>query len=117
MAWSYGVDVFQGVLVTGFAGVPALLLGVLGFGLANVPEGGPLTALAAILVAGGGLAGGGLGVKAYRALYRVGIHRARTALEGLLGAIAGRAQGGWRSTPLGDDEPPPAFPGASNPAD
>ncbi len=115
VAWSYGMDVFQAFFATGFAGVPAILLGVLGFGLANVPEGGPLTALAAILIAGGGLAGGGLGVKAYRALYRVGIHRARTALEGLLGAIAGRAQGGWRSTPLGDGEAPPALPGAPAP--
>ena len=72
---------------------------------------------AAILMAGGGLAGASLGVKGYRALYRVGIRRARTALEGLLGAIAGRAQGGWRGTPLGDGEPPPALPGASSPTD
>ena len=117
VGWSYGTDVFQGVLVTGFAGVPGVLLGVLGFGLANVPEGGPLTALAAILIAGGGLVGGGLGVKGYRALYRVGIQRAKKALEGLLGALAGHAEGGWRITPLVDGGPPPALPGASDSAD
>ncbi len=117
VAWSYGVEVFQGVVAAGFAGVPGVLLGVLGYGLSNVPEGGSLTVLAAILIAVGGLVGGGLGVKGYRAAYRYGIRRGRKALEGLLGALAGHAQGGWRITLVGDGEPPPAFPGASSPTD
>lgn len=117
VAWSYGMGVFHGVMATGFAAVPATLLGVLGYGLSNVPEGGPLTALAAILIAVGGLVGGGLGVKGYRAAYRYGIRRGRQALEGLLGALAGHAQGGWRITPVGDGEPPPALPGASSSTD
>jgi hypothetical protein len=117
VAWGYGMGFLQGVLATGFIGAPGVLLGVLGYGLSNVPEGGPFTALAAILIAVGGLVGGGLGVKGYRAAYRFGIRRGRKALEGLLGALAGHSQGSWRITPLGDAEPPPALPGASSPTD
>ena len=48
---------------------------------------------AAVLVAGGAT-GGGLGVKGYRAFYRYAMRRGQRALDGLLGAVAGRAEGG-----------------------
>jgi len=91
----------------------------MGLGLSyNLAAGSPVwAAVAAVLTVGGVLAGASLGVKGYRAQYHYGIHRGRTALEGLVGAIAGSAQGGWRITPLGDGEPPPALPGAPSPTD
>ena len=119
VGWSSGMDLFQSGLVSVFAGVPGFGLGSFGLALSyNLAAGSPVwAAVAAVLAVGGGLVGGGLGVKSYRALYSWGIGRGRRGLEGLLGAIAGRAQGGWRSTPLGDGEPPPALPGASSPTD
>ncbi len=119
VGWSSGMDFLQSGLVSVFAGVPGFGLGALGLALSyNLAAGSPLwAAVAAVLAVGGGLVGGGLGVKGYRALYSWGIGRGRRGLEGLLGAIAGRAQGGWRSTPLGDGEPPPALPGASSSTD
>ncbi len=116
---SPGVDVFQSVFVSVFAGVPGFGLGSFGLALSyNLAAGSPVwAAVAAVLAVGGGLVGGGLGVKTYRALYSWGIGRGRKGLEGARGAIAGRAQGGWRTTPLGDGEPPPALPGASSPTD
>ena len=46
---------------------------------------------AAVLVAGGAT-GGGLGVKGYRAMYRYAMRRGQRALDGLLGAVASRAE-------------------------
>ena len=66
--------------------------GVFGLSMVLGPV-GPV--LGAVLMVGGVVVGGGLGVKGYRALYGYGIRRGRRALEGLLGAVAGRAQGGW----------------------
>ncbi len=117
VGWSSGMDVFQTGFVSVFAGVPGFGLGSFGLALSyNLAAGSPVwAAVAAVLAVGGGLVGGGLGVKGYRAAYRYGIRRGRKALEGLLGALAGHAQGGWRTTPLGDGEQPPALPGASSP--
>ncbi len=70
--------------------------------------------VAAVLTVGGVVVGGGLGVKGYRALYAYGVRRARRSLEGLLGAVAGRAQGGWGMAPSEDSELPPKLPGPSN---
>ncbi len=119
VGWSDGRDVFQSGFVTVLAGVPGFGLGAFGLALSsNLAAGSPVwAAVAAVLTVGGGLVGGSLGVKGYRALHRVAIGRARKGLEGILGAIAGRAQGGWRSTPLGDGEPPPALPGAPSPTE
>jgi hypothetical protein len=39
--------------------------------------------------------GAGLGIKGFRALYSASMRRARTALEGLVGAVAVRAKGVW----------------------
>jgi hypothetical protein len=44
---------------------------------------------------GGILLGGALGVKGYRALYRYALRRGKKALDGLIGAVAVRAKGGW----------------------
>ncbi len=79
---------------------------------------GPVAAvLAGVVMVGGAVAGGGLAVKGYRALYRYGIGRGRRALDGLLGAVVGRAQGGWGITSLAGNEPARGLPGSSNPTD
>jgi len=119
VGWSSGREVFHSGFVSVLAGVPGFGLGSLGLALSyNLAAGSPgWAAVAAVFAVGGGLVGGGLGVKGYRALYSWGIDRGRKGLEGLLGAIAGRAQGGWRSTPLGDGDPPPALPGAPSPTE
>ena len=86
--------------------------GVLGLSMVLGPVG---LVLGAVLTVGGVVVGGGLGVKGYRALYGYGIRRGRRALEGLLGAVAGRAQGGWGVTSSQGSEPPTGLPGSSNP--
>ena len=94
-----------GGAVVGALGLTALGL-TLGFG-----------PIAAVVMVGGAVAGGGLVVKGYRALYRYGIGRGQRALDGLLGAVVGRAQGGWGITSSGDSEPPPALPSAPSSTD
>jgi len=86
--------------------------GVFGLSMVLGPV-GPV--LGAVLMVGGVVVGGGLGVKGYRALYGYGIRRGRRALEGLLGAVAGRAQGGWGVTSPKGSEPPTGLSGSSNP--
>ncbi len=86
--------------------------GVLGLSMVLGPVG---LVLGAVLTVGGVVVGGGLGVKGYRALYGYGIRRGRRALEGLLGAVAGRAQGGWGVTSPKGSEPPTGLSGSSNP--
>jgi len=56
-------------------------------------------------------------MKGYRALYRYAMRRGVRALDGLLGALASRAEGGLRINKLADPEPPPALPGTSDPPD
>lgn len=75
-----GLSVGAGVALGLLAGV----LGPLGVGLV-------------FAVAGGAGAWGGL--SGFRALYRYGSGRGRKALEGLLAAVAARAQGGWGLVP------------------
>jgi len=104
------IQLAQGGIFTGIAGgigVVAMVMLSAALGL------GPVAAVLGAAV--GTVAGGGLGVKAYRASYRYGTRRAGRALDGLLGALAGRAEGGWGMPPLGDGKPPLQPPGSSNP--
>ena len=88
---------------TGFAvGVlAATLTGAVGFGAfaaLGLAVGGALGLAAGIApVAGvsGGLLGTALGVKGFRGVYRFAVRRARGALDGLIGAVAARAEGAW----------------------
>ena len=64
------------------------LLGALGLAIGI----GPVTAVGGVLV------GGGLGVKGYRAVYGYCMRRGRRAIEGLIGAVAVRAQGVWQGS-------------------
>ncbi|MCH7857789.1 MAG: hypothetical protein IIB37_13625, partial [Gemmatimonadetes bacterium] len=88
-----------GLGLAGAATVAAI--GLSGIGVVVAP---------AILVAGGAT-GGALGVTGYRAAYRYAMRRGQRALDGLLGAVASRAEGGWGITKLEDREPPLALPG------
>ncbi len=85
---SHNIGLGLGMLaatLTGGAGFAAL--GVLGLAIGI----GPVAAV------GGVLLGAGLGVKGFRAVYDYAMRRARRALEGLVGAVAARAHGVWRS--------------------
>jgi len=81
--------------------VAATVAGAVGagiFGALGVAVGGALGIAAGVVpVAGvsGGLAGAALGIKGFRAVYRFAARRAHAALEGLLGAVAARAEGAW----------------------
>lgn len=78
-----------GIVATGIAGALGLAaLGALGFATGVAP-------VAAVGAAGGGLLGGGLGAKGYRALYGFARRRGRSAIESLLGAVGARSTGAW----------------------
>jgi hypothetical protein len=104
--------------LTGLAGGAGLGLG-LGVGAAfGVLATGPVSViLFATFLVGGVALGGGLGTKGFRAVCGYGWRKGLTALEGLLGAVASRAEGGWGINKLADPEPPQALPGTSNPSD
>lgn len=53
------------------------------------------TGIGPLLGIPGALLGGWLGLKAHRAVIRYAVRRARQSLEGLAGAVAARARGGW----------------------
>ncbi len=114
VAWSHNQDLAVGGFVTGITGVIGLGLGLAGAAAIGL---GGIGALAAptVLIAGGAT-GGGLGLKVYRALYRYAMRRGERALDGLLGAVASRAEGGWGITKSQDHEPPPALPDPSGPS-
>ena len=111
VAWSHNQDLAVGGVVTGITGAIGLGLGLAVATAPVVGLSGMIGAVVApaILVAGGAT-GGGLGVKGYRARYRHAMRRGQRALDGLLGAVAGRAEGGWGITKSQDQEPPPALP-------
>ena len=112
LAWSQNtIDLAMGSIVTGVAGG---IGGSAGVG-AVIMLSAALPVAAVLAAIGGAVAGGGLGVKGYRALYRYGSGRGRKALDGLLGAVAGRAEGGWGISVVEDQEPRPQLPGSSNP--
>ncbi len=124
VAWSHNQDLAVGGFVTGITGVIGLGLGLAGaaaIGLGGIGALGPLVAPAVLIV--GGATGGGLGLKVYRAAYRYAMRRGERALDGLLGAVASRAEGGWGITklrdrePLRDHEPPQALPDAPSQSD
>jgi hypothetical protein len=79
---------------------------------------GPIASILPViaLAAGGALAGGGLVMGGFRKVWRYGTARGSRALEGLLGAIAARAQGGW-GVSSGEREPPPGLLGPSDAPD
>ena len=110
VAWSHNQDLAVGGVVTGITGAVGLGLGL---AVATAPvlglSGIGVVVAPAILVAGGAT-GGGLGVKGYRAMYRYAMRRGQRALDGLLGAVASRTEGGWGITKSQDQEPPPALP-------
>lgn len=83
------------------------LAGVLGLGAFLAIGMG--TGIGPLLAVPGALIGGGLGLKAYRALCRFSVRRATEALGRLLGAVAARAKGGWGNVPGGGAArvPPP----------
>lgn len=117
VAWSSGMDLVQGGIVTVLSGGLGVGLGAAGAAAAGALSFavglGPVAAvLAAVVGLGGLLFGGSLGVRGYRALYNYCILKGRNALEGLLGAVAGRAQGAWAATPVEDAEPRLTLPSA-----
>jgi hypothetical protein len=109
IAWSHNIGLAQGAIVTGVgAGLGGLTLG--GGTLAAVggliSSGFVVLGLTGVLGAVGVIAGGALGRKGFRALCTYGIRQAQRALEGLLGAVAARAEGGWGiALPEGDTQP------------
>ncbi len=110
-AHNFGLMIGGVATLLGSGGGAALVVGV------AVTIGSLASVLPGIaLAAGGALAGGGLVMGGFRKVWRYGTARGRRALEGLLGAIAARAQGGW-GVSSGESEPPPALPGASSPID
>ncbi len=115
VAWSYTQDLVQGGILTGLTGAMGAGLGLAG-GVALLL--GPIGAvLVPAMIVGGGVGGVGLGMTAYRALYRYAMRRGVRALDGLLGAVASRAEGGWGATTLQDREPPPVLPAKTGPSD
>lgn len=115
VAWSHNQDLAVGGVVTGISGAIGLGLGLAGAAAIGLSGIGVVVA-PAILVAGGAT-GGVLGVKGYRAVYRYAMRRGHRALDGLLGAVASRAEGGWGITKLRDREPPQALPDAPSQSD
>jgi hypothetical protein len=101
VAWAFGIN-------AGFCGLFAILGGGLGLGLGSAGaagvaalaaalglSGGAVGALVALVVTGGAVGGGLASTKLYRTVYRYVVAKGRTALEGLLAAVAAKAQGGW----------------------
>jgi hypothetical protein len=115
VAWSYTQDLVEGGILTGLAGAVGVGLGLAG-GVALVL--GPIGAvLVPAMMAAGGVGGASLGLMGYRAAYRYAIRRGVRALEGLLGAVASRAEEGWGITTLEDGKPPHGLPGAPDSSD
>lgn len=82
-----------GLLLSSLAGAAGTAVGlVAGVAVAGL---GVSTGIVPLLVIGGAAMGGAGGTKGFRALYRRSMHNGTRALEGLLDAIAGLAQGGW----------------------
>ena len=80
----------------------AALSGGVGFGVGTLAAAalaalGVATVIAPVAV-GGALVGSGLGVKGFRAIHHWLIRRGEKALEGLIGAVAVRAQGVWKGS-------------------
>ena len=109
IGWAANIGLAQGVVATGVgAGLGGVTLG--GGTLAAVggliSSGCVVLGLTGVLGAVGVIAGGALGRKGFRALWAYGIRRAQRALEGLLGAVAARAEGCWGiALPEGDTQP------------
>ena len=111
VAWSHNQDLAVGGVVTGITGAVGLGLGLAGAAaVAAIGLSGIGVVVAPAILVAGGATGGGLGVKGYRAMYRYAMRRGQRALDGLLGAVASRAEGGWGITKSQDQEPPPALP-------
>lgn len=73
-------------------------MAIMGTGL-----GGAVAAvLASLTLAGGGAVGGRGALALMRGVHRYGMRKGESALRGLLGDVASRAEGGWRLT-KGDD--------------
>jgi len=118
VAWSHNQDLAVGGIVTGIAGGVGLGLGLAGAAtIAAIGLTGIGALLAPAVLIAGVTTGGGLGATGYRAMYRYAMRRGQRALDGLLGAVASRAEGGWGITKFPDREPPQALPGASGPSD
>ncbi len=124
VAWSHNQDLAVGGVVTGISGAIGLGLGLAGAAaVAAIGLSGIGVVVAPAILVAGGATGGGLGVKGYRAMYRYAMRRGHRALDGLLGAVASRAEGGWGITklrdrePLRDHEPPQALPDAPSQSD
>jgi len=81
--------------------VAAVLGGAIGggvfgaLGLAVAGAMGLATGVAPAAALAGGLGGAALGIKGFRGIYRFAARRAHGALEGMLGAVAARAEGAW----------------------
>jgi hypothetical protein len=90
---SHRVSAGLGVLLSSIVGAVGFGVGA-GVGLAVISL-GVATAVGPVLAVGGFALAGAGGVKGFRALHRRSMRLGRQALEGLLGAIGGRAQGGW----------------------
>ncbi len=118
VAWSHNQDLAVGGIVTGIAGGVGLGLGLAGAAtIAAIGLTGIGALLAPAVLIAGVTTGGGLGATGYRAMYRYAMRRGQRALDGLLGAVASGAEGGWGITKLQEREPPQALPGASGPSD
>jgi len=94
-----------GLAVGGGAG-GALAAAMATAGLVSISVSG---VIAAGLAVAGLLGGGGAGTVGFRAMYRYSLRLGEKALEGLLSAVAVRAQGGW-GLGRGDTESIPASP-------
>lgn len=88
-----------GLMLSSLAGLGGTAAGVItGIAVAGL---GVATGIVPMLAVGGAALGGTAGLKGFRALHRRSMQNGTRALEGLLDAIAGRAQGGWLRGPGG----------------
>lgn len=100
VAWALSINAAVSGAMTLVSGGISMMVSV-GIGAALGIAGvlGPV-GLGLLVATGGGLGCAG-GLKGFRALYRYGRGRGTKALDGLLAAVAARAEGGWGIAPGG----------------
>lgn len=102
VSWAFALNAAGGSVIVGVGGGLGLAISwaigsavagaLIGSGIGTVAVAG---AVAATIAAGGTLGAAGLSTKGFRALYNHSMKKGQQGLEGLLSAVAMKAQGGW----------------------